>query len=213
MTPDAHPASGAVRAMRPEDAAAAADLHRTGIHTGFLSSLGREFLRQLYRAAPFCPAGFALVWETEEGGKVLGFIACAESTGGVYKQSLLRGGPFMAFPLLRHLLRPAVLKRILETLRYPAETGPELPPAEVLSIAVAPEARGCGVGKALMGAALAEFARRGIPRVKLAVGADNDVANAFYRRCGFQLVQTREHHGLPMNVYAISPGCPPTDTP
>jgi ribosomal protein S18 acetylase RimI-like enzyme len=188
--------------LGPKQAAAAAQLHRQGIDTGFLSSLGQSFLRQLYLAVPKCPAGFGYVW-VEPGGQVLGFIACAESTGRLYKQALLRRGFQMAWPVGRFLFRPATLKRMIQTLRYPSQVGGELPAAEVLSIAVSSDARGKGVGKALMAAALKEFARRSVRQCKVAVGADNTNANEFYKRCGFKLALTRQHHGRPMNVYVI----------
>lgn len=188
--------------LGPVHAAAAAQLHRQGIDTGFLSSLGQPFLKQLYLAVPKCPAGFGYVW-VEDDGQVLGFIACAESTGQLYKQSLVRRGLRMAWPLGRFLFRPATVKRMIQTLRYPSQVGGELPAAEVLSIAVSSEARGKGVGKALMAAALKEFDRRSVGQCKVAVGADNVTANEFYKRCGFKLALTRQHHGRPMNVYVI----------
>jgi ribosomal protein S18 acetylase RimI-like enzyme len=192
--------SNCVTPMRKDHAAAVAELHRVGIDTGFLSSLGPMFLRQLYKAVPSCPAGFGYVWEEPDRG-VLGFIACAESTGAIYKQSLLRRGVMMAFPLLRFMVRPSIIKRIYHTWRYPSQVGDDLPVSEVLSIVVSGDACGKGVGKALMTAAFEEFKRRGISKTKVAVGADNKVANGFYQSCGFALAVTRKHHGLPMNVY------------
>ena len=189
-----------IRPMERRDGRSAAELHREGISTGFLTSLGPAFLRQLYRAVPSCPSGFGFVWE-EPNGEVLGFITCAESTGRLYKEALLRRGVLMALPLVRFLIRPSVIRRIIQTLRYPAEVGSEMPPAEVLSIAVRSETRGKGVGKALMQAALKEFSRRHINQTKVAVWAGNELANGFYRRCGFALGLTRLHHGLEMNVY------------
>lgn len=189
-----------VHPMEKRHARQVAELHRSGISAGFLSSLGPSFLRQLYAALPSCPAAFGYVWERQDG-EVLGFVACARSTGAVYKQSLVRRGLWMALPLARFLLRPSVIRRMIQTLRYPCQTAGDLPPAEVLSIVVGGAAQGQGVGKALMAAAFEEFRRRGAPQVKVAVGADNEQANAFYRKCGFRLAVTREHHGLPMNIY------------
>lgn len=191
-----------VKALNKTHAAAAAALHRGGIDTGFLSSLGPTFLTQLYKAIPACPAGFGYAW-VEPDGQVLGFIACAQSVGALFKQALLRRGVGMALPLARFLVRPSVLRRMIHTLRYPSQVDETLPLAEVLSISVSDDARGKGVGKALMQAAFEEFARRGISSVKVAVGADNEVANAFYNRCGFTLAMTREHHGMAMNIYVI----------
>jgi len=192
--------SGCVKPLAKTHARAVAELHRTGIRTGFLSSLGSMFLRQLYAAIPSCPAGFGRVWQ-EPGGEVLGFIACAESTGRLYKQGLWRRGVRMALPLIRFAVRPSVIKRIWQTLRYPSQVGDDLPPAEVLSIVVSEAARGKGVGKALVCSAFDELARRGMDAVKVAVWAENDPGNRFYQSCGFALALTREHHGLPMNIY------------
>jgi len=191
-----------IQPMARRHARQVADLHRWGIVTGFLSSLGVMFLRQLYTAIPSCPSGFGYVWE-EPDGNVLGFVACAESTGRVYKQGLLRRGVLMALPLARFVFRPSVIRRLWHTLRYPSRVGADLPRAEILSIVVADRARGRHVGKRLMAAAFDEFARRDIGSLKVAVGADNEAANGFYRSCGFSLAVTREHHGLPMNVYVV----------
>lgn len=194
--------SSLVRPMVKRDAAGVALLHKEGIHTGFLSNLGVRFLRQLYAAIPSCPSGFGLVWEGP-AGRVLGFIACAESTGRVYKQAMLRRGLLMMLSIIRYLFRPSVIRRLMETWRYPAEVGPDLPPAEVLSIVVSQEMKGKGIGRALIETAAKEFSRRNIRRIKVAVGADNEGGNAFYRRCGFELALTREHHGRSMNVYVL----------
>ena len=69
-------------------------------------------------------------------------------------------------------------------------------------------ARGRGVGQALVAAAVEEFRRRGIDRFKVAVWAGNDTANAFYKRCGFELALQRKHHGLPMNVHVLQTASP-----
>ena len=192
--------SDCIEPLTRRHARAVAALHQAGIQTGFLSSLGPLFLRQLYAAIGSCSAGFGYV-RKEPDGKVLGFVACAESTGRLYKQAFLRRGLMMALPLIRFVFRPAVLKRIWETLRYPTETAGDLPNAEVLSIVVSEDARGKGVGKALMEAAMDEFANRRIKQIRVAVWDGNESANKFYQHCGFSLATTRKHHGLDMNIY------------
>ena len=198
-------AANCVRPLAPRDATACARLHREGIATGFLSSLGLPFLRELYRAIPACPMGFGHVW-AEGGRSVVGFVACAERTGRLYKQALLRRGPFLLLAASRLLVRPGAVRRMAQTLRYPAALPPDLPGSEVLSIAVAPQARGRGVGRALIRAALAQFAARGCAAARVAVWDRNEAANAFYRRCGFTLAHTRMHHGRGMNLYVRATG-------
>ncbi len=195
-----------VMPMARRHAAAVARLHAEGIPTGFLSSLGQRFLKQLYIALPRCPAGFGYVW-VDDDQQVQGFICCTESTGRVYKQALRRRALFMGLPLLRHMLRPRTIKRMIHTLRYPnevAEADKSIPVAELLSIVVAEGGRGKGVGKALVAAADAEFRRRDISQYKVAVWDQNDSANAFYQRCGFELTLQRTHHDLGMNIYTKS---------
>lgn len=57
--------------------------------------------------------------------------------------------------------------------------------AELLTIAVRPEARGRGLGSALLRDVLAAAAARGAGRMVLEVAADNAAALALYRREGF----------------------------
>ncbi len=192
--------SDCLHPLAKRHAGAAAKLHQHRISTGFLSSLGPFFLKQLYAAITSCASGFGYVWEDPDGN-VLGFVACAENTGKLYKQALLHRGILLGVPLIRHALRPRTIRRILETLRYPGEVTGDLPDAEILSIAVSQQCGRRGIGKSLIRASLEEFARRGITRVRVAVWAGNESANKFYSSCGFTLSMTRKHHGLPMNVY------------
>lgn len=189
-------------ALTVEDAAAAAELHRSMIPSSFVSSLGSSFSRRLYRGILSSRHAFGYTGKNPDGNLV-GFIACADSTGKVYQSSLLRCGISMVLSLLPHLWRISVIRRSWETLRYPSAVGDDLPAAEILCVAIAGEAQGLGLGKTLMQEALTEFRRRGATHVKVAVGADNTSANQFYQHCGFGLAVTRTHHGRPMNIYTI----------
>jgi len=54
-----------------------------------------------------------------------------------------------------------------------------------------PEARGIGLGRALLRWAVASFGARGFPRVGLMVDGDNEGALALYRSEGFEIERTR----------------------
>lgn len=56
----------------------------------------------------------------------------------------------------------------------------------IYSIAVAPQARGAGVGQALIDAAIAEARHRALRELTLEVRADNTSAIALYRKNGFR---------------------------
>jgi ribosomal protein S18 acetylase RimI-like enzyme len=70
-------------------------------------------------------------------------------------------------------------------------------------LCVAPEARGQGVGRALIGAICAEAARRGHDAVRLDVVDTNPRARALYERLGFRAVRTARI-GLLRHVFRFS---------
>ncbi len=83
---------------------------------------------------------------------------------------------------------------------YAVVAGVECPPrrfaparrwAQVDQIAVAPDARRTGVGRALMDAAAQSARRRGYPEVQLDVRAHNEGARAFYESLGYRVAQSR----------------------
>jgi ribosomal protein S18 acetylase RimI-like enzyme len=180
-----------VRAARPSDLATVATLHAERIGEGFLSSLGPAFLRRLYRRV--LRSGGVLLVATRPGDEtaVVGFVAAVDDVGALYRRFLLRDGVVAGLTAAPRLLR--ALARVLETLRYPAATG-ELPDAEILAVAVALEATGSGVGRALVAAATAELARRAVSCAKVVTTADNTAALAMYRACGFVTTTPVEVH-------------------
>jgi ribosomal-protein-alanine N-acetyltransferase len=77
--------------------------------------------------------------------------------------------------------------------------------AEVLALAVLPEARRHGIARALMTAAMAQVKAGGGVRVLLEVSVRNEAALALYRSVGFGEVGRRKGY------YAESGGGAPTD--
>lgn len=74
------------------------------------------------------------------------------------------------------------------------------PEAEILTIAIAPDRQGQGVGRVLIQAALAHAARAGAHTLFLEVAEDNARARALYARTGF--CETGRRRGY----YARDPG-------
>jgi ribosomal protein S18 acetylase RimI-like enzyme len=180
-----------VRSARPADVPAVAALHADRIDEGFLSSLGPAFLRRLYRRVLRRDDGFVLVATGDADETVLGFVAGVGSVGALYRSFLLRDGLVAGLLAAPRLVR--AVPRVLETLRYPSATG-DLPDAEILAVAVARTAAGAGVGRALVAAATAEFARRGTRTAKVVTTDDNASALAMYRACGFVTATGVEVH-------------------
>ena len=104
-------------------------------------------------------ASFARPWSTLEFERLLG-------ERGVVADGLFLGRES----------RPAgfILSRIV------------LDEAEILTVAIAPEARGRGHSRPLLSRHLDELSRKGVARVHLEVDEDNAPALALYRRFGFK---------------------------
>lgn len=169
-----------IRAGRADDAPAVAALHADRIGEGFLVTLGPRFLTRLYRRIANSSGAVLLVAEDPE--QLVGFVAAATSTGRLYKEFLLRDAVPAAL-----VAAPAVLRaprRVWETFRY-GTTDHDLPPAEVLSIAVAAAATGQGTGGALLTAALDELGQRGVVAARVVTASGNDAAIRMYERAGF----------------------------
>jgi ribosomal-protein-alanine N-acetyltransferase len=64
--------------------------------------------------------------------------------------------------------------------------------AEIITVAIAPEARGKGHARPLLARHLDELSRRGVARVHLEVEEENAPAIALYRRLRFQDTGRRE---------------------
>ncbi|TPG60631.1 GNAT family N-acetyltransferase [Roseomonas nepalensis] len=82
--------------------------------------------------------------------------------------------------------------------------------AEVLTLAVDPAAQRAGLGGALLGAAVAEVARRGASALFLEVSERNAPARALYARAGAAQVGLRRRYypdGSDALVLRITPPC------
>jgi ribosomal protein S18 acetylase RimI-like enzyme len=179
-------ASGGVGIRRAStaDAAVMARLHRDGLPTAFLPSLGDAFLRQLYRAIAGDPQAVALVAEADGG--VIGFVAGVPSVRRFSRRFALRHGFRAAIAAGPRLFRRDALRRSLETSRYPAGSGSAIG-AELLSIAVEPQWRSRGVGRALADELMRGLGEQGATEVRVVSGAGNG-EGAFYRSVGFRPV-------------------------
>jgi ribosomal protein S18 acetylase RimI-like enzyme len=191
--------------MRAEHARQVAELHISGIHTGFISSLGLDFVTALYEAIAMSQFCFGLV--IEKGDRVAGFIAFTTDINKLYLSLILKRGLRFVLLLAGKLFSFRRIRRMLETIFYPSRVSKmDTPRAELLSVVVAPEEQGKGLSRILACEELAECKRRGIDKVKVLVGANNERANSLYRRCGFELVGQVENHGVLSNVYVVETG-------
>ena len=185
-----------VRPATRKDAGAVALLHTAEIPTGFLTTLGPRFLRRLYARAVVAPRSFVLVGGRDD---IDGFVAAVESTSAFYRDFMVHDALVAGVATAPALLRAP--GRVWETFRYGSTHEATLPAAEILSIAVAPEARGHGLGRALLDAALHELRSRGVNSARVVTAVDNGPALRMYEAAGFhRRTRTEVHAGVTQDV-------------
>jgi glycosyltransferase involved in cell wall biosynthesis/ribosomal protein S18 acetylase RimI-like enzyme len=189
------------RRVRKGDAGAMAGLHRSALPHAFLPQLGIGFLRTLYVA--LAADETASTYVAEDGSRVVGFVAGVPSVRGFYRRFYRKHGARAATAAAPRLIRPAVLRRVIETARY-GSADPTSIDSELLSIAVDPAYRGRGIARVLVDRMLDDLAAKGSSAVKVAVAESNVGGNAFYRRTGFRPVgRTVVHRGETSVLWAF----------
>lgn len=182
-----------------------AKLHISGISTGFISSLGIDFVASLYEAIAQSKESFGFV--AEEKHKILGFVAFTPNLKRLYKSVILKKGLRLGFLLAGKVFSFGTIKKVFETLFYPSRIKKmDLPCAELLSTVVAPEGRRKGLATQLVEKGFQECQKRRIDKVKVLVGAANEPANKLYLKCGFEFVGQIESHGVISNINVANTG-------
>jgi ribosomal protein S18 acetylase RimI-like enzyme len=182
-----------------------AKLHISCIRTGFISSLGINFVKSLYEAISQSKDGFGFV--VEENSSVLGFVAFATNINKLYRSVILKKGPRFAFLLTGKMFSLKRIRKMLETLFYAYRTNKlNLPSSELLALVIAPSERRKGLATQLLKAGFQQCQKQGIEKIKVLVGADNEPANKFYQKYGFELVVQINNHGVLSNIYVAKTG-------
>ncbi|MBU0576921.1 GNAT family N-acetyltransferase [Patescibacteria group bacterium] len=191
-----------IRDIQAQDTEEVARIHIEAIATGFISSLGLNFVGTLYREICNSEVGFGYV--AEENSKVIGFITGAMDVSKLYKEIVFKKGFLFIMPLIKYFFRLATLKRIAESLFYPYRVKNDYCKAEILAVGVKKEHRGKGVGKKLMEAVIEGFRKRGIKEVKALTHDENEPSNQYYLNQGFKPIGKIKHHENYLNIYQIN---------
>ncbi|TYP52510.1 GNAT family N-acetyltransferase [Thermosediminibacter litoriperuensis] len=135
-----------------------------------------------------------------DGNEVCGYIVMADDIKRLWLRAIFSGFLFKIFLKaiggiygvgLSTIYR--VVKNKLCYMKFEVTTRPS---AQLLSIAVAPEHHGRGIGKKLLEAGLKYMASLGVRRVKLEVRPDNAPAVRIYEKYGFKPAgKTRDLQG------------------
>jgi len=194
-----------VRQATAEDLPGIVTIHQKAFSNFFLTRLGNEFLRRYYALVLHYRAGIVLV--SERCGVLEGFV-CGFVEPPEFYRLMWRNKRTFALPALSALVRhPSLASGMLygvQRVQTSASKGPARS-CELSSIAVAPEAGGNGLGRALVQAFVAWASSMDAQCVYLTTDADgNEPANALYRQVGFQHTQRfLQRKGRWMNEYVI----------
>jgi GNAT superfamily N-acetyltransferase len=155
----------------------------------FLSLLGPHFLREFYASFVTDPDGVGCAAIDTETGGVLGVVVGPLTPAGFFHRLFLRRWWAFAWASSGAILRrPVIIRRLVRAARYRGDAPSGGERALLSSIAVAPLARGVGVGQALIRAWVEEVRRRGGRGCYLTTDAEgNDEVNQFYVRNGWLL--------------------------
>jgi ribosomal protein S18 acetylase RimI-like enzyme len=164
-----------VRPATPRDRAAVGEILARGFPEKFRPLFGRDPLRTARILAELPPAG--RVYVAERDGRIVGTLTL-----------VLDGRPEgPIWPVLRrHLSWGRALWALLMLLIL-GSGAPEQDTALIEAVAVLPEQRRQGVGRALMERALVEAHRAGKRRAALYVVEDNVPARRLYESLGFRV--------------------------
>jgi len=183
------------------------DIHARAFPKFFLTFLGRGFLREFYRSFLKEENGISYIAVDDPGEVVLGVIVGPVSPEVFYKKLVIWRWWAFGFSSLGAVLKnPSIFKRLLRALKYRGKQPGSSEYALLSSIAVAPEAQGLGVGKALLKTWVEEAKRRKCRGVYLTTDSlDNEAVNHFYQRAGWILEGTfLTPEGRSMNRYVLS---------
>jgi ribosomal protein S18 acetylase RimI-like enzyme len=180
-----------------DDVDAISALHASCIAEGFLVTLGPRFLRRLYRRVVLSPLAFAFVADSPAG--VCGYVAGTTDTGAFYREFATRDGLIAGASALPRIVSSP--RHVWETWRYGSRSEAGEVAAEILALAVAPDARGRHLGGVLAAAAVAEFEQRGVASARVVTATGNIPAVRAYESAGFHRSGSDEvHRGVSQEV-------------
>lgn len=177
-----------------------ADVHCNAL-PGLLTAMGRAATVAFYTGYLASPRCVAFV--DDHDGVVRGFVLGSGDPEGMRRDALranLRGILLrVAWCALR---RPVVLRQIVDGAAGLRRGGFDPRAPELTYIAVRPDARGTGVGRALLAAFHAALRERGVGRYELSVETENQRAVAFYESQGLRQTGTYRQFGTMYRRYA-----------
>jgi ribosomal protein S18 acetylase RimI-like enzyme len=189
-----------VAPFRREHVGRVAVLHCRAL-PGLLSALGSAAAAAFYEGYLASPRCVAFV--DEQDATLRGFVLGSDDPETMRRDALRANTSGIALRTGASLLRrPRALLYLVGAAAGPRQGGFDPRAPELTYIAVREEARGAGVGSALLAAFDAGLRLRGVARYELSVEADNEAAMAFYEAKGLKPTGSYRQFGRTYRRYA-----------
>ena len=174
-----------------KDAVQIAEIHKSEIKKGFLSSLKVIFLKNLYLVIIESEYGFCIV--AKEKSSVIGFISGVTDINKLYFYFLKKYFFKSVVLIFQKFFSISFLKKTFETLFYPIKEN-KLPHAELLTMAVLRQFQGQGIAGKMFSQFIVEMKKRNIKSFKVLVGEELSAAINFYEKNGFSFLKQMSVH-------------------
>ena len=181
------------------------DLHIKAFPTFFLTKLGDEFLKLLYKGYMDDENSGIIVSKNDD--QLLGFIAYSTDYPAFFKKLLKDHFFKFAFLAFQAAVRhPSFALKLLGALKKSDDVVKEEKYVEISSICVDPSIQGKGIGSKLINYMKDNTDFGKFAFISLETDAvSNDAANCFYKKNGFQQARTYiTREGREMNEYHFS---------
>lgn len=182
--------------MSADHAPAVAALHAESIEESNMSDMGPGFLAELYRC--LLDTGYGVGYVMLDGDRVVGF-SFGRFSHELTMQAVMLRSFFRLLPQLLQVLltRPAAALEGVRGLRREGHVVCEPGVGELLTIAVAPDARGGGGSRRVLELLFERLAREGCHAVRWETLGSNMRAQKYYTKIGGRVVRHTEVGGRP----------------
>lgn len=177
-------------------------IHMKAFTGFFLTSLGKGFLKQLYKGFnSHQKSGLIVAVQNDE---IIGFLAYSEDLSTFYKYLMRKRIIFFAwYSFCAAIKKPSIIMKLLSAFLKPRESKRDEKYIQISSIGVLPQMEGHNIGSNLIDQLKEKYDSNKFDYIKLETDAvNNKRVNSFYVKNGFQIYQSfATSEGRLMNEY------------
>lgn len=188
-----------IEKAKKNDAKDIARIHRETIKFGFLSTLGDDFLKNLYQF--IISSNYSRCYICKNHNKSFGFICVSLNSKKTYSEFLKRNLSLAIVIFIKNVFSINRVSKIFDHLFYNSKKK-DLPNAELLSVAVVEEFKRKKIGSELFNHAMNYFKENNIKDFVITTGANNIESNEYFKKNNCRLSRKVSiHRKQNSNIY------------